>query len=564
MTPRSLRATGAALLLLTMLPGQASAASPPTADPGATPRSGLEETEDLTESLANHLHEVSFAILDRDMEKFAEHFAPDATGTDVPIGEGEPTAETRWVHTRPLREPVSLSGRGALATAWGEYLDTFRSLEDVRLKVKSAEMNTDGNGTVSASAYIKYFWIGRGPEGAREWVKGVGRVKASRPRDGPWTLHELTLTDLHPRVATANLFDEVSGPAGTALTVPRWGSPGNEEFMAHGVAVADLDDDGFLEIFVTGGGENHLYRSRGDGTYEDIAMNALVGVTPSATGPLFLDFDNDGDEDLFLASVGRQMFFENRFVPEGRVEFLERSEDAGVALPAHGYSAVSADVNSDGFPDIYVCSYNAYGTVMPNSWSQATNGTPNLLLINDGGRRFVEAAADWGVADSRWTYAAQFADLNGDHRADLYVANDFGVNAFYINEGDRFRDASREFGIDDTGNGMGVSFGDYDNDGRVDLHVTNMSSTAGNRILGVLFPDMEDSPEYARTLKKLASGNTLYRNTGDGSFRDVTSEVGPFSAGWAFGGGFLDFDNDGWQDIHTPNGFISGKGLRDT
>ena len=88
-----------------------------------------------------------------------------------------------------------------------------------------------------------------------------------------------------------------------------------------------------------------------------------------------------------------------------------------------------------------------------------------------------------------------------------------------------------------------------------------MSSTAGNRILGRLFPGQGPKDNV---LKKLASGNDLYRNLGDGTFREVTADVGPFGGGWAWGGGFLDLDNDGWEDLFTPNGFISGKSMKDT
>ena len=108
---------------------------------------------------------------------------------------------------------------------------------------------------------------------------------------------------------------------------------------------------------------------------------------------------------------------------------------------------------------------------------------------------------------------------------------------------------------------MGVSFGDFNNDGRLDLHVTNMSSTAGNRILGRLFPGA--TPEQ-NVLKKLASGNSLFENVGGGRFREVTAEAGPFGGAWAWGGGFIDFDNDSHEDFYSPNGFISGKSMKDT
>jgi hypothetical protein len=103
---------------------------------------------------------------------------------------------------------------------------------------------------------------------------------------------------------------------------------------------------------------------------------------------------------------------------------------------------------------------------------------------------------------------------------------------------------------------MGVSFGDFDNDGDFDLHVTRMSSKAGNRIL--------DRLQGVDGLKPLASGNSLYENVRDKSFRDISKTAGPLPAGWGWGGGFLDIDNDGLLDLHTPNGFMSGHSMKDT
>ena len=88
-----------------------------------------------------------------------------------------------------------------------------------------------------------------------------------------------------------------------------------------------------------------------------------------------------------------------------------------------------------------------------------------------------------------------------------------------------------------------------------------MSSTAGNRILARLFPEQDSGDPL---LLKLASGNTLFLGDGDGNFSDITQDVGGIGAGWAWGSGFLDFDNDGWEDVYAPNGFISGKTMNDT
>ena len=520
----------------------------------------LERHEDLTESLANSLHDLSLEIRQRDLDGIAAHLEDSFRGTDLPLADAAPEAEFRWIRRRPTREAVELD-RAAFLESWAAYLADYRSIEDVRLKVKAADFQGE---PAQAHAKIKFFWLGRNAAGQREWVKGLGVLDAVE-RDGTrWGLESLRITSLDARVAELDAYEDVALPAGIARTLPAWGTKGNEQFLAHGVALADADNDGLLDIFLTGTPSNFLYRNLGDGTFRDVAAEAFVAVTPPATGPLFLDIDNDGDQDLFLAATGRQMLFENRLVPDGALEFVEVSQAAGVSHVAEGYSPLAADVNADGLPDIYVCSYNKYGQVMPDSWSDARNGTSNLLFLSQGDGTYAEAAAAWGVADTRWSYAAHFGDVNEDGRPDLYVANDFGVNALYIHRGDRYEDQAAAFGLDDTGNGMGVSFGDYDNDGRLDVHVTNMSSTAGNRILGVLFPDERGTPGYARTLRKLASGNTLFRNEGNGRYRDVSPEVGPFGGGWAFGGGFLDFDNDGWSDLHTPNGFISGKGLKDT
>jgi hypothetical protein len=521
----------------------------------------IERIEDLTEDLANSLHDLSFTILERDLDAFARFFADDATGTDIPVAPGPPVPTLRWIEERPVREPRSGLSRDELIDVWGDHLAGYESVEDVRIKVKHADV-TDGD-PVRADADIKFFWLGRDLEGHREWVKGTGRVSAERIEEGRWALHRFEITELHPKLSRVDLFSEVSLPAGTAHSVPAWGEPGHEVFIAHGVATADVDLDGFLDVFVSGNFQNFLYRNRGDGTFENRAEEALVAVTPLATAPLFLDYDADGDPDLFLASLGPQMLFENRWIPDGQLIFDEVAEPAGVAHRAEGYSALASDVNLDGHPDIYVCSYNKYGEVLPNSWSDATNGTPNLLFLNRGDGTFEEAAQEWGCSDSRWTYAGHFGDLSGDGRPDLYLANDFGKNSFLVNDGDHFRHAAGEFGLHDTGNGMGVSLGDYNNDGRLDVHVTNMSSTAGNRIIRMVFPELEGSPEHARIMKKIAAGNTLFENTG-GHFEDVSEKLGPFSSGWAFGGGFVDFDNDGWEDLHSPNGFISGKGLKDT
>ena len=581
-------------------------------------RTRLEVIEDLSESLANALLELSVATRDRDFERTAEFLPARLTAGKFQARPLPVKPSVKWIGTRAWTiaapgqtadaQRVNVSARngapkatadgvvdaGAVVNAasasavapalsvvgkedflrdWTQFLAHFSEIEDSRFKVKDATFDEDAKAVLGAEvptavpgargqARIAFYAIGRNRDGQREWARGVTNVVVRAGENGRWQFEQFALASLDSLVALTDLFSEVAVPAGVANSIPAYGTQGNGGFVWHGAAAADFNRDGWLDLFVTSAKKNFLYLNDGKGKFRDAGEETGASLLATGTSPLVLDFDNDGDSDVFISAVGQQILLENRLAPDGRLEFQDASSESGIgATSGIGFSAVAGDVNNDGFLDIYVASYNRYGQVTPDSWFRATNGTPDLLFINQGNGTFREEAAKWGVADSRWGYAAEFADVNGDGKIDLYVANDFGEKAMYINRGDKFVDEARERGVLDPGNGMGVSFGDYNNDGLLDLHATNMSSTAGNRILSRLFPN---SSAKDNVLKKLAAGNNLYENLGGGKFKDVTAEVGGFSGGWAWGGGFIDFDNDGWEDIFTPNGFISGKSMKDT
>jgi hypothetical protein len=529
-------------------------------------RQDLEAVEELSESLANDLLDLSVAARQEDMSRVAEFFESQLRATPFPTQYTSLNQQTKWVHAHgwtPPGEPRRLS-REEFLKDWQAFMAHFSDIDDVRFKVKGATFDSPTSGRARVFFYV----VCRGCQNHREWVRGYVSIKASRPaakaEDQParWTINEFIVENMESLISTKDLFSEIGQPAGVAVTVPPYGSPGNEGFVWHGAAAADVDLDGDVDVVVTGLSENYLYLNEANGRFREAANAAGIKYLPEkGAAPVFLDYDNDGDQDLFISAVGHQMLFENRLKPDDRLTFGDVSLESGVAVPAVGFSAVVGDVNTDGLPDIYVASYNRYGQVMPNAWHRATNGTPNLLFVNQGKGRFKQMAREWGVDDSRWSYAAQFVDVDADGDQDLYVANDFGEKGLYLNQGGRFVDAAEARGVLDPGNGMGVMFGDYDNDGDLDLHVTNMSSTAGNRILQRLFPGNDADGDL---LKKLAAGNSLFENLGDGTFKNVTQAVGGFSAGWAWGGGFIDLDNDGWEDIYSPNGFISGKSMKDT
>ena len=192
----------------------------------------------------------------------------------------------------------------------------------------------------------------------------------------------------------------------------------------------------------------------------------------------------------------------------------------------------------------------------------AGDGAGNLLMMKEGGGGCVERAGAGGVSGSCWSYASAAADYDGDGDIDLYVANDYGSNQLYRNEGDgRFVDVALEMGVLVQGNGMGVAWCDLNNDGVLDLYVANMSSTAGNRILDRLKEDVD--PEIHAQLKKSAAGNTIFVREGE-IFRALAREAGGVGASWAWSPVLCDFDLDGRTDVFVSNSYVTGDLPHDT
>ena len=344
-------------------------------------------------------------------------------------------------------------------------------------------------------------------------------------------------------------------------------------YQKPGISVVDLDMDGYDDVYVMPSwGENLLLHNQGDGTFRDIAGKAGLDLENYCSSAVFADFDNDGDADVFIGrTFERSLFFANE---EGR--FADRSGTLAVsALPNFVTSVSAADFNGDGLLDVYFSTYAHDDTwdrlrevleLMPRSQARELlarrrkghrfrdhYGPPNMLLVNRGSGGFAEAPQNDQLALWRNTFQSTWADYDGDGDPDLYAANDFAPNNLLRNDGGRFSDVTAETGTADIGFGMGVSWGDYDNDGRQDLYVCNMYSKAGQRIMGQI-------PGLDPRIVMLAGGNSLFRNQG-GRFRKVSGVEPPSllveKVGWAWGGQFADFDNDGFLDIYSLSGYYS-------
>ena len=329
----------------------------------------------------------------------------------------------------------------------------------------------------------------------------------------------------------------------------------------HGVAVADTNGDGIEDIYLCqpGGIPNQLWLRNADGTAVEAAGAGGLDIIDATTSALFVDLDGDLDRDVVLGLASGVVILTR--TDEGYRE-AARFERIGIT------SLAAADVNSDGRIDIYACAYaNPYdGSTFPVPYHDAENGQMNLMLANVTQRPdellFGDATVESGldVAGARFSFAATFEDIDDDGDVDLYVANDFGRNALYINDGDgHFENRSAALGVEDIAAGMGASFADIDGDGRVDLYVTNMESSAGRRVTGQEIFRTELDEETRALYRRHAKGNTLFLRDGDGGFR----ETGLASEGqWAWGAIPIDLDGNGALDLFVPNGFVTGTNAK--
>ena len=343
------------------------------------------------------------------------------------------------------------------------------------------------------------------------------------------------------------------------------GACGIDVYGNNGLAVGDFDNDGLDDMYVCQppGLPNRLYRNRGDGTFEDVTEKAGVGVLDGSACALFADFENKGLQDLLVVCGSGPLLFLN----QGNGKFLRKSDAFNFVRPPQGTftHAAIADYDGDGLLDIYFCLYSYYVGLdqyhYPTPYFDARNGPPNFLLHNEGNRIFQDRteAAGLNVDNDRYSFACAWGDYNSDGSPDLYVANDFGRNNLYRNNGDgKFTVVSAEAGVEDAGAGMSACWFDFDNDGKLDIYNAAMWSAAGLRVSdGDRFHEKE--PENIRALyRHHAGGNSLYRNQGNGKFQNVSRQAGVEMGRWAWCSDAWDFDHDGYSDLYIANGYISG------
>lgn len=358
-------------------------------------------------------------------------------------------------------------------------------------------------------------------------------------------------------------FDEVAVSSGVRFVLDHAPTADKRliETMPGGLAAVDYNGDGRIDLYFTNGASgdgfdktaprfwNRLFRNDGQGRFTDVTESAGVAGATYAMGTAAADFDNDGDQDLFVAGVGRNQLFRN----DGTGRFADVAETAGVARAVWSVAGVWLDFDRDGRLDLFVVNYVRWTPGAQRFCGDRTRdlrvychpkyfeGLPNTLYRNKGDGTFEDVTRAAGLsAIVGKGMSAALLDLDSDGWSDLYVTNDSVPSALLRNTGKgTFEEIGLLAGVALPGHGrpisaMGVEAADVDGDGRPDLAVTALA--------GETFP--------------------FYRNEGGGSFRDagVTSGLGALTvrrSGWGIL--FGDFDNDGAVDLFTANAHVNDR-----
>lgn len=321
-----------------------------------------------------------------------------------------------------------------------------------------------------------------------------------------------------------------------------------------GAAFIDYDQDGFLDLYISNGNfvenlsmnenekpnkksENKLYRNLGNGTFEDVTAKAKVGDRGYGMGVTVGDFNNDGYSDIYVSNYGPNVLYQNN----GDGTFTDVTSRAGTAGDECSVGATWLDYDNDGYLDLYVGNYitfdpqyNYYYAPDGFPGPMAYEGQADILYHNEGDGTFKDATREMGVYNTNGrAMGVGAADYNNDGFIDIFVSNDHMVNYLYHNvNGERFEDRGIMSGVafNQVGEAtisMSVDFADYNNDGLMDLFVSDNAYCS------------------------------LHKNEGNGVFTEMSYNAGIAVAcgqfvGWA--SSFLDYDNDGDQDLFKVNG----------
>jgi hypothetical protein len=320
--------------------------------------------------------------------------------------------------------------------------------------------------------------------------------------------------------------------------------------LSGGAILEDFDNDGRLDLMISHLGftdQTRLFHNRGDGTFEDQTEKAGIMGEVGGLNMIQTDYNNDGFADVLILRGGwmggQGKFPLSLLRNNGDGTFRDVTVAAGLLRLAPSQTATWFDYDGDGWLDLFVGNESVPGD----------ERFPCQLFHNNGDGTFTDVAHEVGLDFTGFVKGVTAGDYDNDGRPDLYVSVQLGENVLFHNDGPsktgsgwHFTDVTKAAGgVTGTGNSFGVFFFDYDNDGWPDLFVTGYSYTASLA---------DDVTADRLGLPTKAARDRLYHNEGNGTFKDVTKDVGLDKVVPGMGLNFGDLDNDGWLDIYQGTG----------
>jgi enediyne biosynthesis protein E4 len=341
-----------------------------------------------------------------------------------------------------------------------------------------------------------------------------------------------------------------------------------------GVATGDINNDGLVDIYFTSNqGENKLYLNKGNFQFEDITEKAGVkGAGGWSTGVTMADINGDGFLDMYVCQVGEYKGLSGKnklYINNGDLTFSEKAAEYGIDFVGFSTHSVFFDFDQDGDLDMYLLNHSikkpeVFSHADTKFSSQDEKGGDKLFknLLSEGENRMVDVTEEAGILSSSLGFGlgVGIADINGDGWMDLYVSNDFTEDDYlYINQADgTFKESLNEYISNTSRYSMGNDIGDINNDGLPDIFTTDMLPSDPQIWMKSIGEDKQEVFDVKKRLgyKDQYVRNHLQLNRGDGRFSEIGLLTNTFATDWSWSPLIFDMDNDGQKDIHITNGIV--------